>query len=173
MSAFRFRAGWRRLLLSVAAWLVVAGLVCSVPSVAFAQGGSKSPRSPRTAENAGRVKIDVMVVHANNTQTVDPRLKGLQRQLSHFRYTGFSVLSTSSESLSQGQLATINVVGGRQMKIRFLERGAEQARVRIELFRDKEKKLDTTIAIRRGRTFLVAGPRYRDGVLMFPITVSY
>ena len=151
--------------------LLVGALSLYGPDARAQSGGQL--QATQEDEATGKVQVDVMVVHATNSGQVDPRLQDLQRQLDHTRYTGFEVLSTSSEDLGQGQVANVTVVGGRKVKVRLIERTERQARVRIELYKGNEKKLDTTVSIPRGRTFLVAGPKYEEGVLIFPITVTY
>jgi hypothetical protein len=145
--------------------LLTAGALVT-PEVATAQ-------QPASQNDAGKVQIDVMVVHATNNGRVDPRLRDLQRQLDQMRFTGFEVLSTSSDSLAEGQVTTVSVAGGRKVKVRLIEKDNRQARVRIELYKGSEKKLDTTVTIPRDRTFLVGGPKFDEGVLIFPITVEY
>ena len=146
--------------------LLVAGAVVA-PEVAMAQ------QRPAAQNEAGKVQIDVMVVHATNSGRVDPRLRDLQRQLDQMRFTGFEVLSTSSDSLAEGQNTTINVAGGHKLKVRLIEKDARSARVRIELHKGSEKRLDTTVTIPRDRTFLVGGPKHDGGKLILPITVDY
>ncbi|HHO49867.1 MAG TPA: hypothetical protein ENK18_03115 [Deltaproteobacteria bacterium] len=168
MSTAHFGWAWIRVaLLKLVAVLLFLGTLGSPVITAHAQSG------PRPEEAAGKVRVEVMVVHATHSGRVDPRLRNLQRQLDHTRYTGFEVISTSSDSLSPGQLSVVSVAGGRKVKIRLIERNNQQARVRIELYKGNEKKLDTTVSIPRNRTFLVAGPKFEGGVLIFPITVTY
>jgi hypothetical protein len=113
-----------------------------------------------------------LVVHASNQgNRVDPRLQGLDR--SRFPYTAYKVLSSHTETVSQGQTATVSVVGGRKLRVAFVERNEQGAKVRIQLFVDNQKKVDTTVSLTQGRTFLVGGPNHDGGKLMFPITVSY
>ncbi len=105
---------------------------------------------------------------------MDPQLRELQRQLDHTRYTGFKVLSTSTDGRAPGQAPmVVTVEGGRKVKVRLIERSGNQSRVRIELYKGGERKLDTTVSIPRNRTFLVAGPKFDGGVLIFPISVNY
>lgn len=146
--------------------LMAAGAFIA-PEVAMAQ------QRPAAQNQAGKVDLEVMVVHATNNGTVDPRLRDLQRQLEVMRFTGFKVLATSSDSLGEGQSSTVNVAGGRKLKVRLIEKDARKARVRIELYKGSDKKLDTTVTIPRDRAFLVMGPKHEGGTLIFPITVDY
>lgn len=158
--------------------LALAGLLAlgalSVPSDAFAQAASRPAAGARAGdEAAAKVKVDLMVVYANNTGKVDPRLRDLQRQLQMMKYTGYEVLSTHGAQLADGQSTSFAIEGGRKVEIRILSRDADEAKVQIEMYKGAEKKIDTTIRIHRNRTFLFAGPKYQDGVLIFPISVNY
>ena len=46
--------------------------------------------------------------------------------------------------------------------------------MRVEITDKKGSKLlDTTVTVNRNGTFIVAGPRYRDGILVLPLTARY
>jgi hypothetical protein len=139
-------------------------------------GGAQNVANPaRTNENpaAGRVKVSMMVVYANNSGQVDPRLRGLQQQLEMMKFTGYQVLSTHSATLGTSQDQSFPIEGGRRMEVTVVSFSETQARVRIELFKGTEKTIDTTVNIRNGRTLVTGGPKYQAGSLIFPITVSY
>jgi hypothetical protein len=189
---------FRQLRLMFAA-LVLATSGLTVGSEAFAQppprsGGAPSrptdpparapvrPGTPqsvvnqaRTNENpaSGRVKVSMMVVYANNSGQVDPRLRGLQQQLEMMKFTGYQVLSTHSALLGTSQDQSFPIEGGRRMEVTVVSFTESQARVRIELFKGTEKTIDTTVNIRNGRTLVTGGPKYQAGSLIFPITVTY
>lgn len=150
---------------------LVVGGITTTPTVALAQQTDKVGRPP--APRSGKVEVSVMVVHATDQGRVDPRLEGLKRQFEIMRFEGFELLSNSRDDLSDGQATTVNVVGGSKVRVQLIDRTDAQARVRIELYRDNDKRLDTTIRINRNRTFLVGGPKHADGVLVFPISVTY
>ena len=48
-----------------------------------------------------------------------------------------------------------------------------RARVRVEMSGNDGKLLDTTVSINRGGTFIVAGPKVKDGILMLPVRADY
>jgi hypothetical protein len=127
---------------------------------------------PSADAPAGRVKVDVMVVYANNSGQVDPRLRGLKEQLAMMNFTGYQVLSTHTAALGTGQDQAFAIEGGRKMEITVVSFTETSVRVRIELFKGSEKTIDTTVNIRNGRTFLMGGPKYQGGSLIFPLTVS-
>ena len=164
------RALARRILL-VGLLAVGITLGLGAPAASLAQPSDKVQRSPEPT--SGKVEVSVMVVHATDKGEVDPRLESLKRQFEIMRFQGFKLLSHDREELADGQSMTVNMVGGNKVRIKLLDRTNAQARVRIELYRDNDKRLDTTVRINRNRIFLVGGPKHEDGVLVFPITVSY
>jgi hypothetical protein len=125
-------------------------------------------------ERAGRSTVTVMVVHANHSGRIDPRLSdpALRRQLATMGYNGAQVLSSSSSQLAPTQSTSVNVEGGRKIQVTLAASNAEQSRMRVEVFKGGEKKLDTTVTVKAGRAFVVAGTPYQGGVLLFPITVE-
>ncbi len=151
--------------------LLAVGLLAATPSLAQAQPTDKVQRTP--TPKSAKVEVSVMVVHATDQGEVDPRLQGLKRQLEIMRFQGFQLLSHDRDNLDEGQATTVNVAGGNKVRVKLIDRTNAQARVRIELYRDNDKRLDTTVRINRNRTFLVGGPRHDNGVLVFPITVTY
>jgi len=146
-------------------------LLVATPAVTLAQPTDKVQRTPEP--RSGSVEVSVMVVHATDEGRVDPRLEKLKRQLEIMRFEGFELLSHSREDLSDGQATTVSVVGGNKVRVKLIDRTKSQARIRIELFRDNDKRFDTTVRINRNRTLLVGGPKHDDGVLVFPISVIY
>ena len=144
-------------------------LMAGAPAVSFAQ----APR-PASAPVSGRVSVEVMVVQATNKhQRVDAELRTVMQSLRHLRFTGFSVLSTNKVSVGDRGDASINVAGGRRLKVNLIEVDEKQAKLRFQLFKGDKKVMDTTVSIRRNRTFIVAGPKHEDGVLILPLTVRY
>ncbi|MEO0605477.1 MAG: hypothetical protein AAF211_28865 [Myxococcota bacterium] len=167
----RMTSSFRRLLLTGILGLGLVALGFGAPSEGRAQPTDKVQRTP--APKSGKVEVSVMVVHATDKGEVDPRLEPLKRQLEIMRFEGFKLLSHDRDKLSDGQATTVSVVGGSKVRVKLIDRTNAQARVRIELYRDNDKRLDTTVRINRNRTFLVGGPKHQEGVLVFPITVTY
>jgi len=126
-----------------------------------------------TEARLGEAEVSVMVVRATEKGTIDPRLTSLKRQLEIMRFDGFDLLSHRHQDLSDGESMTVDVVGGSRVRVKLIDRTKAQARIRIELFRDNEQRFDSTVRINRNRTLLVGGTKQDDGVLVFPITVSY
>jgi len=123
---------------------------------------------------SGKVNIEVMVVHATNAHNrVDPSLQSVMQHLRFLNFKGFKLLSTESSGLGPGQEHTYSIAGGRRLKIKLLERDGKRAKIRIEMYTAKNKILDTTVSIHRNKSFMVAGPKHEDGVLVLPLTARY
>ena len=60
-------------------------------------------KATKNKKMASKTTVMVRVIHAhNNNSNVDPRLKGVQRQLKFLRFTGFKLLDTYPSHLSVG-----------------------------------------------------------------------
>lgn len=131
--------------------------------------------APAAPAAAGPVSVQVMCVRGTKSNDrVDPELKPMLKQLAFIDYTGFDLLSDSTVSLAVGADSTFAIEGGRKVKVELLDRDDMVARLRVRMFNSEgEKALDTTVSVHRNRSFMVAGPRVGDDVLIMPITVTY
>ncbi|MCB9793519.1 MAG: hypothetical protein H6741_12420 [Alphaproteobacteria bacterium] len=142
------------------------------PDEAAAQARKPTPAAA-TAE-IERVNIQLMVVHAKEGEAyVDPRLKNIERHLEILRYNNFTVLQTNKSAVGVGKSTSFQVEGGRKVTVDLLSVDEQRARVRVQMFKQGNKLVDTTVAINRGSTMMVAGPRHADGILILPITADY
>lgn len=156
------------------------------PSPSFAQAGPRvtrpsagpaapapAPASERVAP-AGKVSVQIMVVYATSSQTgVDPRLGNLTRYLSNLKYSGYQLLDSQTAQLSPNGGQTFAIEGGRKVSVTLLSRDDQKARMRVEITQGSSRLLDTTLSVNRNGTFIVAGPRFRDGILVLPLTARY
>ena len=162
-------------------WLVrLLGMAVVATAVLSASPAVAQPAPPRPAARppqpvTGKVEIEVMVVHATNShQRVDPRLGGVMKSLQFLKFQGFDLLATNTEALAVGQEATFSVVGGRRIRVQLVSRDERQATLRIRMFNSSDnQRIDTTVSVHRNRSFMVAGPRHRDGVLILPVSAKY
>ena len=129
----------------------------------------------RTAPRGNKVTVGMMIVHATDTHSnVDQRLGSLTRYLSHMRYTGYELLETRSVQLGPNGSETFTIQGGREVTITLLSRDPDRVRMRVQILAGKGGKLlDTTLSVNRNGTFIVAGPKYNQGILVLPLTASY
>ncbi|GDX81942.1 hypothetical protein LBMAG42_37530 [Deltaproteobacteria bacterium] len=141
------------------------------PTVALAGSGSGSGDH---RPSAGRAHISVDVVHATDSESgVDPRLASFASQFRVFKYKGYRLLSTQSADVAPGADHTFQIEGGRTLTVTLVAKDDTHARVRVEITGKKGKLIDTTVKINRDGSFIVAGPAYKDGILILPLEVSY
>lgn len=128
----------------------------------------------KTAQaTAGKIRLEILVVHGTPTGPVDPRAKDLAQQFASMNLRGFKVIDSQSLVLRDGQSGSVSLAGGRKLELQLVSRTPQAAKVRIQLMTGAQKKLDTTVSIPRNRAFPVAGPPYEGGRLIVPITARY
>lgn len=133
------------------------------------------PPAAPAAPVTGPVNVEILTVRATNSNDrVDPELRPIIKQLSYTRFTGFDLIDTHTRALTVGSTTSIAIEGGRRLKIDLVDRDEVSSRVRLSLFDPEgDKMLDTTVAVHRNRTFMVAGPKIGEDVLIIPVTVRY
>ncbi len=155
-------------------FLVSLGMVLALAGPVMAQGPTAPPRPAPTARVAQRVDVQMRVVHATDSESgVDPRLASLAGSFRYFKYKGYRLLSTQNADIAVGGETTWSVEGGRRITVSVLSFDEARARIRVEMTNSEGKVLDTTVNINRNGTFIISGPRYKDGILMLPVTTSY
>jgi hypothetical protein len=83
-------------------------------------------------------------------------------------------LETRSVQLGPDGSETFTIQGGREVTITLLSRDDNRVRMRVQILAGKGGKLlDTTLSVNRNGTFIVAGPKYNQGILVLPLTASY
>lgn len=154
--------------LQVALAALLLGATPALPDVAHAT-------PPAQQQPKGKVELKVHVIHATDTHTrVDPRLDQLQRYLRHLRYTGYELLETRKVPLTARGAETFAIAGERKVRVELLSKDAKKARLRVKIIgRKGQKLLDTTLSVPRNGTFIVAGPKYKGGILVLPLTAKY
>jgi hypothetical protein len=156
-------------------YLLCVGLALSLATPALAQGRDGPPRPPAPAARvAQKVDVQLRVVHATDAEAgVDPRLSSLSSSFRYFKYKGYKLLSTQNADIAVGGDTTWSVEGGRRITVSLLSFDEARARMRVQMTNSDGKILDTTVNINRNGTFIISGPRYKDGILMLPVTASY
>lgn len=121
-----------------------------------------------------KVQLSVLVVHATDSESgVDPRLSSLASSFRYFKYKGYRLLSEQSSDLAVNGASTYSVEGGRKLKVTLLSMDDARAKLHVEMSNEQGKVLDTTVNINRDGTFIISGPKYKDGILMLPLRASY
>jgi hypothetical protein len=158
-------------------FLALMALAASWASPALAQTRPPPrpvPAAPAPVPVAGKVNIELMVVHASNAyDRVDPALQPVLQPLRFVSYKGFKLLSKDDSDVAVGAETTFPVVGGRRVQVDVVDRDSVNAKIRIRMYNDKKLLLDTTVSIHRDKSFMVAGPEHEGGMLVLPITARY
>jgi hypothetical protein len=121
------------------------------------------------------IRLEMLVVHATTSNTaVDPQVRPLMKYFRNYKFTGFSLLDSQNSKLNDKTARTFLIEGNRKVTVSLLSHTEKNARLKVIIIEGKGKKiLDTTININRNGTFIVAGPKFKDGVLFLPISVKY
>ena len=131
------------------------------------------------AENGAKVgdhvRLEMMVVYGTTMNSaVDPQLRPLMRYFRNYKFTGFSLLDSQQSRLYDKSAKTFSIEGNRKVTISLLSHTDQKAKLKVVVLEGKNKKiLDTTININRNGTFIVAGPKHKEGILFLPISVKY
>ena len=126
-------------------------------------------------EVAEHVRLEMMVVYGTTINSaVDPQLRPLMKYFRNYKFTGFSLLDSQQSKLYDKSAKTFSIEGNRKVTISLLSHTEKSARLKVVVLEGKKQKiLDTTININRNGTFIVAGPKYKEGILFLPISVKY
>ena len=152
-------------------FLLLLALAGAAVEPAFAQA---PPPAGQRASKGDKVHIQMLVVHATDSaEGVDSRLQALSSSFKYFKYKGYRLLDTEQADVAAQGSASFSVDGDHKVKVTLLGRDEARARVRVEVSGKEGKLLDTTVGINRDGTFIVAGPKFKDGILMLPLTASY
>lgn len=143
-----------------------------VPADAAAQSRPTSSQSARPS--TGKVRLTLLVVHATDSEEgIDPRLSSLASSFRYFKYKGYKQLGVENADVAVNGDASFSIAGDRTVKVTLLSKDDQNARVRVEVTGKNGKLLDTTVKVNRDGTFIVAGPKYKDGMLILPLRASY
>ena len=125
---------------------------------------------------ANTVDINLLVVHASTTgNSIDPKLKNLTSHFDNYKYTSYALIKEHDATLKDKKDKSFIVSGNKTtITVSVLSHDDKRARLKIRILGPNSKLLlDTTASVKRNGTFIVAGPKYKDGILFLPITVKY
>jgi len=121
------------------------------------------------------VRLEMLVVHATTEdKAVDPQVRPLMKYFRNYKFTGFSLLDSQTAKINDNSARTFEIEGNRSVTITMLSHTEKSVKLKMVIVEDKGKKiLDTTVNINRNGTFIVAGPKFKEGVLFLPISAKY
>lgn len=122
------------------------------------------------------VDIGLLVVYASSSgNNIDPNLKRLTSHFENYKYTSYELIKEHKDMMKDKKEKSYLIPGNKTtITITLLSHDTKRARVKIRILGANSKLLlDTTASVKRNGTFIVAGSKYKDGVLFLPITVKY
>ena len=128
---------------------------------------------PAASGQCAGVEVHIGAVLASNSgQSFDNRLVALRKQFSSlFPYSSYQLIREEKRQLVWGSKGDFDLPGGRFLVVIPREYNYKNNFVSLQIMLISETRpiVQTTLALRNNGTFLVAGPRYRDGVLLIAI----
>jgi hypothetical protein len=121
------------------------------------------------------VEVELKVIHGTRSHSnIDPRIKDLMPHLKNYRFTGFKLLKSESAKIPDNEMKHFEISRGKSVTVRVLSHDARKARLEVEVHGAKRRKLlDTRLVVNRSGTFIVAGPKYDQGILFLPLSVQW
>jgi hypothetical protein len=152
--------------------LVLVGLL-ALPMAASAQDRPVRPANysaQGAGQQQGKATLDVVVVRADKSGVVAPGLKQLERQLSFTGFTGFKVVSEEAVRLGKGQESSVSGGAGYKLNTELVSFDDDYARVRVQILKGSESRVDTTVRLLKNKAFTVKGPKVDGGAMVYVIT---
>jgi hypothetical protein len=125
---------------------------------------------------SAQVQVRIRVILASNVgQTIDPSLTDVHKELgSLFNFTSYRLLRDEPMNLVSNQ--TVTVQGrrpGRSMEVTLVGLHRDKALLKIRVIREGVDLLNTQVRLSPGRTVLIGGPRYGEGVVIFAVSSRF
>lgn len=159
----------KEMLRRAAVLLVMALAAPAAPALA------QTPAPVMPSPVSAFVDVRLMVVQASEQPgAIDPRLGPLGPTLaSTTPFKSFSLLAEHELRLGDTEEHAVPVSAARRIRCRLISHDTQQAQLRVELLGADASIVDTTVTIRRNKSFVVV-MRGRDGTsLLIPMSVRY
>lgn len=130
----------------------------------------------QAGEAPKKIHVDLLVIHASNGKKgYDPKVERFKKQLGFLSYTGFSLLNEEGFDLDLGETHQTTLFEGRMVETTLISGTDQKVRLKIKLTEAAggDALVDTSVQVPRKGTFFVGGPKYKDGVLILPVTATY
>ncbi len=119
-----------------------------------------------------QVQVRMRVILASNAgQEIDPALRDVHKELgSLFSFTSYRLVRDENLNLSLNQPAKIiGRTGKAFLEATLVGLRRNMAELKLRVVREGTEILNTQIRLFSGRTVLVGGPRYGEGVVIYAI----
>lgn len=151
--------------------LVLSLAFVAAPPAVLAQTPAPVMPSPVPA----LVDVKMTVVQASEQPgPIDPRLGALAASMqASTPFKSFIVLAQHQLRLADTEEHAVVISDARRLRCRLLSHDTQQAQLKVELLGGDSQIVETTVTIRRNKSFVVV-MRGRDGTsILIPLTVSY
>ena len=142
------------------AMLMAVALICFLPAVKAAASG---------------LKVEVTVIEAGKgTPHIDPSLEDAVKELGTvLNFTRFTLEKRVTLKLPQGGEESVLLPGDRQLRLRYIGKKEEKARLFVQIFKNGKEIFSTTILLVNKGSVIIGGPPYRNGVLLLRIAGEF
>jgi len=122
----------------------------------------------------GEVQIGIRVILASHKgKGVDTGLQDIQEKLSTlFNYSSYRLLQERSFLLAQGQVGQLPLTKKKDLRIRLIQEQEGTVEIAVEILREGRVIFKTKAKLKKGGTFLIGGPRHKEGVLILAISAQ-
>ena len=129
-----------------------------------------------TSAAFGQVQTRLRVIRASNVGSdVDASLRDVHDDLgSLFSFTSYRLLRDATLSLSPNRPVSISAREGRIiMEITLVGLHGSVAELKVRVARKGKDILNTQIRLSPGRTVLIGGPKFSEGVIIYAFTANF
>ena len=152
--------------------VVIGTLAAVVGLPRTASSGEATAGVPgNSPAGAANVEVHIGAVLASNSgQEFDPRLVALHKQFNVlFPYTSYRLVKEQRMEVPWGGKVGFDIPGGRYVLVVPREFKNDRVSMKVMLIDGERPIVDTTLSLKNHATFLVAGPRHSEGVLILSI----
>ncbi len=157
--------------------LPVLGAAVFTSTPVYAQPKAKAPakKKPSDAKKATRYSAEVTVLHANNSgKGIDKRIgdKPELKKPPFSAYDTYEWIKQDTLPLKKGQPKTVELPNKRVLKTRLLDvLPNDVLKISTSISRPRGEKYLPLLEVKAkaGRSFIVAGPPYKGGILVLVI----
>jgi hypothetical protein len=129
---------------------------------------------PGAAEKqAQSVQVSIGTILASNqSDEIDAKLKGMEKQLKVLKYRSYRLLKTESHNVPWGDERAFEIPGDRSLTVTPQDFQDNQVWLKVRLTEKQKPVVDTTVKIPNKRNFILGGPPHEGGVLVLSISAG-
>lgn len=153
-------------------------LLASTPALGE-PGSARSPRAAPHAPSEASFAAEVLVLHATNTQRgIDARIGSMPelKKPPFSSYDSYELLDRARLTLDRQAPKTLKLANGRVLETRLVEvLGKDLVRLSARINQPGGKEFLPLLEVKAkvGQAFIVAGQRYKQGILVLVLRVRH